>query len=88
MASNDFLNRFTRQVNRFLEESAGPAGDEVRQQIRVAAQAAFERMDLVNREEFDAQRAVLLRSREKLEALERQVSELEKQLDGNHTDKA
>ena len=36
--------------------------------------------DFVTREEFDAQRAVLLRSREKIDALERQLAELEASL--------
>jgi len=38
---------------------------------------AFERMDLVTREEFDVQRRVLERSREKLAKLEAQVRALE-----------
>jgi BMFP domain-containing protein YqiC len=39
--------------------------------------STFSRLDLVTREEFDAQRAVLMRSREKIETLERQLAELE-----------
>jgi BMFP domain-containing protein YqiC len=35
-------------------------------------------MDLVTREEFDAQLRVLHRSREKIEALEQRVGELER----------
>ena len=38
---------------------------------------AFDRLDLVTREEFDIQRRVLERSREKLAALEKRVAELE-----------
>ena len=45
-----------------------------------AMQAAFARMNLVTREEFDIQAGVLARTRQKLEALEKQVAELEKQL--------
>jgi len=37
-------------------------------------------MELVTRDEFEVQSAVLQRSREKLEALEARVTELEKQL--------
>jgi len=40
---------------------------------------AFERMDLVTRDEFDIQRRVLERSREKLAQLEAQVAVLEGQ---------
>ena len=44
--------------------------------------AAFERMDLVTREEFDVQRKVLERTREKLAALESQITALEARLEG------
>ena len=37
-------------------------------------------MNLVSREEFDVQRAVLARTREQLEALEQRVAELEQRI--------
>jgi hypothetical protein len=40
-------------------------------------QATFAKLDLVTREEFDVQQGVLARTRAKLEALEKQVAELE-----------
>jgi BMFP domain-containing protein YqiC len=43
-------------------------------------QSGLARLDLVTREEFEVQRAVLLRTREKLEELQRNVAELEAQL--------
>ncbi len=43
-------------------------------------QSAFARMNLVTREEFDAQAALLARTRTKLDDLERQVAELEQNL--------
>jgi BMFP domain-containing protein YqiC len=43
--------------------------------------AFFARLDLVTREEFDIQRQVLLRTREKLERLEAKLAEIE-QRDG------
>lgn len=43
-------------------------------------QATFSRMNLVSREEFDVQRGVLERTRERLESLETRVTELEKQI--------
>ena len=46
--------------------------------FRAAIQGVFERLDLVTREEFDAQCGVLLRTREKLEMLEKKIAELEK----------
>jgi BMFP domain-containing protein YqiC len=46
--------------------------------LRSALEAALRQLDLVSREEFEIQRAVLERTREKLEALEARISELEK----------
>lgn len=43
---------------------------DIQQNFRSCLQGVFEKLDLVTREEFDAQRGVLLRTREKLEALE------------------
>ncbi len=62
-----------------------PAGFQTIQQdmgknLRAALQATLAKMELVTRDEFEVQSAVLQRSREKLEALEARVAELEKQL--------
>ena len=43
-------------------------------------QSTFTKMNLVGREEFDVQSAVLARTREKLEALEKQVALLEEKV--------
>lgn len=47
-------------------------------QIKAIVEAALKRCNLVTREEFDAQQAVLRLSREKIESLEAQIAELEK----------
>src|SRR6185503_16877578 len=46
--------------------------------MRALLSSAFARLDLVSREEYDVQAQVLARAREKLEALERRVAELER----------
>lgn len=46
-------------------------------ELHTALQAALRRMNLVSREEFDAQSAVLLRTRLRLEALEQELARLE-----------
>ena len=46
-------------------------------ELHIPMQAALARLDLVTREEFDAQAAVLLRTRQKLEALEQVLARLE-----------
>ncbi len=46
-------------------------------ELQALLQGSFSRLNLVSREEFDAQTAVLLRTREKLEQLEHQLAKLE-----------
>ncbi|GAB6197609.1 ubiquinone biosynthesis accessory factor UbiK [Lysobacter xanthus] len=58
-------------------ESAHDLRAELQQNFRAVLQTGLSRLDLVTREEFDVQRAVLLRTREKLEQLERTVAGLE-----------
>jgi BMFP domain-containing protein YqiC len=62
--------------------SALPSGftamqEDVEKNLRSALSATFAKLDLVTREEFDVQTQVLHRTREKLEALEQRVNELE-----------
>ncbi|MGI8560967.1 MAG: ubiquinone biosynthesis accessory factor UbiK [Luteimonas sp.] len=58
-------------------ESSQELRDELQENFKSVLQSGLSRLDLVTREEFDVQRAVLLRTREKLEALQRQVEQLE-----------
>jgi BMFP domain-containing protein YqiC len=64
-----------------LFEAALPDGltSAVRDNLRAASTRAFEKLDLVSNEEFEVQKRVLLKTREKLEELEKKVEQLEKQ---------
>lgn len=55
-----------------------PKTDELlpKRELHTALQAALARLDLVTREEFDAQNAVLQRTRQKLEQLEQELEKL------------
>ena len=48
--------------------------------FKAVLQAGLNKLDLVSRQEFDVQAAVLRRTREKLEALEVRLAELEKKV--------
>lgn len=48
--------------------------------VRAALERGFERLNLVSREEFEIQAAVLARTRSKVDALEKQIAALEAQL--------
>lgn len=73
----ELIDRLGRQIADLLPDSVRGARDELQRNIGAVLQQAFSRMELVSREEFDTQREVLARTREKLEQLEQQVRELE-----------
>jgi len=56
--------------------------DDLSRNLRSTLESALAKLDLVTREEFEVQRAVLARTRDKLERLERQVAELEQPRQG------
>jgi ubiquinone biosynthesis accessory factor UbiK len=65
--------------------SAMPKGlqvlqEDINRNLRASLESGLARLDLVTREEFDVQSAVLARTREKLIALEAQVTALEQAL--------
>lgn len=70
------------EIDRRLREvfAQSPAAD-LEKNLRALLTSFFARLDLVTREEFDVQRQVLLRTREKLAKLEAEVAELEAKLD-------
>ena len=54
------------------------AREDLTNTFKSALQSGLRELDLVTREEFDVQRCVLLRTREKIEELEQQVANLER----------
>lgn len=74
------LGKIDDLVNK-LSDSLPPGAERLREDVesrfRAVLKTAFERMDLVTREEFDIQKSVLERAMVKLEALQRQLDDLE-----------
>lgn len=77
MSGPKILDELTAKLKQAIEGS--PAKD-LEKNMRAAMTGVFSRLDLVTREEFDVQREVLLRTRERLADLERTVTELEARL--------
>ncbi|NNM83491.1 MAG: accessory factor UbiK family protein [Burkholderiales bacterium] len=75
MFNQKLLDEIGAKVNEVI--AASPAKD-VEKNVRAMLSGLFSKMDLVTREEFDVQKEVLLRTREKLTALEARIAELEK----------
>ncbi len=71
------LDDLARRIGALLPPGLERVQAEIRENVRALLSASLERMDVVTREEFDVQAAVLARTREKLEVLERRVAALE-----------
>jgi len=74
---NDVFNDFQARVSDLFKNS--PARD-VERNVKAMLSQGFSKLDLVTREEFDTQTQVLVRTRARLEELERRVAELEQKL--------
>lgn len=73
------LDELTRSVLSKLPAGVQDMQRDVEKNLRAALQSGLARLDLVTREEFEVQSAVLQRSREKLAALEQRITALEAQ---------
>jgi BMFP domain-containing protein YqiC len=58
-----------------------PATEDLERSVKTVAQSVLSRLELVTREEFDAQLAVLARTRERVQQLEAELLRLSQQLD-------
>jgi BMFP domain-containing protein YqiC len=74
------LDELTQRLSSLIPQGVKNVQTDIEKNIRGVLQSAFAKMDLVTREEFDVQSAVLSRTRSKLEALEKQVAVLEHRL--------
>ena len=77
------LDDLAKKLADFMPSSVQNLQEDIEQNIRSGLESGLRKMNLVGREEFDIQNAVLLRTREKLEALEKTVATLETQLTKN-----
>ena len=76
------IDELARRLADLVPPGMQEAGDGLRDNFRDALRAGLRKLDLVTREEFDVQRAVLARTREQVEELEARVAELEQSLAG------
>lgn len=77
MKKKDFLNDLSAKLTHALPSSLKHIKEDVEKNFHAVLQKAFAKLELVTREEFDAQTKVLARTRSKLESLEKEVKELE-----------
>ncbi len=74
------IDELARRLSGLVPPSLREGREELQQNFKSVLQTGLGRLDLVTREEFDVQRAVLLHTREKLDQLQRTVAALEAQL--------
>lgn len=86
MLKQEKVEEFFQEFSRLLPEDLRTYKTDMEKNLRAALNATFTRMDLVTREEFDIQTALLSKTRELLEGLEGKVEQLEEQLATLKTD--
>ncbi len=79
MIDLNHLDDLARRLSDLVPSGLRESREELQATFKTALQAGLAKLDLVTREEFEVQRAVLLKTREKLDALEAAVRELEQQ---------
>ena len=77
MVNRDELNNLARKITSLLPDNVQQMQDDLESNIHALLQSTLAKMNLVTREEFDVQTALLERTREKLEKLEKLLDELE-----------
>ena len=71
------LDDLSKRLSAAVPSGFSAIGADLDKTFHAILQGALEKMNLVSREEFEAQKAVLARTRKKLEELDAKVSELE-----------
>lgn len=77
MLDTKFIDELARQISDSIPAGVKGVQQDLQKNIHTLLQGALAKLDLVTREEFDTQTQVLLRTREKLEQLEKTIAELE-----------
>ena len=74
MLVNEKIDELTQRISQMLPTNAGVIKDDIEANIHSLLQSSLSKMNLVTREEFDVQTALLERTREKLDQLEKQLN--------------
>lgn len=72
------INELVKRLLDSLPPGVAQLPKDAEKNFQAVLQSAFQKMNLVTREEFDAQTKVLQRTRTKLEKLEEKLKQLEK----------
>ena len=73
-----FIDELARKLSAAVPQGLANVRRDLEDNFKAVLQSALAKMDLVTRQEFDVQAGVLRRTREKLEALETKIAEMER----------
>jgi len=84
-SKTEWVDSLVAKISALLSQSNASDGSsslkaDAQRNVRAVIQNAFSNLDMVSRDEFDAQVTVLKRSREKIDTMEQQLAELTEQL--------
>ena len=77
------IDELARRRSSLVPSGLREGREELQQNFKSVLQTGLGKLDLVTRDEFDVQRAVLLRTRDKLNELQRSIAQIEAQLASN-----
>lgn len=72
------VSEIVRKISAAVPEDLKTAKQGLEKNARATVESAFQRLDLVTREEFDVQVMLLSKSQQRVKQLEQRISELEK----------
>ena len=75
--NNESVENIASKLVEAVPEGLRAVREDLEQNFRAVLRASLSKLDLVTREEFEVQQAVLARTRDKLAALEAKLQELE-----------
>ena len=75
--ANESIEELARKLAEAVPEGLRSMRDDLEENFRGVLRSGLSKLDLVTREEFEVQQAVLAKTRQKLEALEARLKELE-----------
>ena len=74
------IDELARRLSSLVPPGLREGREDIQENFKAVLQSGLAKLDLVTREEFDVQRAVLARTREQLETLKQTLEALEAQL--------
>jgi BMFP domain-containing protein YqiC len=83
MFNPNTIDEIANRLANAVPSGFGNLKEDMEKNFHAILQSALGKLDLVTREEFEVQKAVLAKTRAKLETLEKQVSDIEQHLEAN-----